>query len=96
MSRSQIDLCLTRGIPSVEVDAAVDVEHFAGHIARLDGGEEERRVSNIFWYPASAHWRRGANGAIELGLLISVERFGRDAGENEPRRNRITGDAIRT
>src|SRR5439155_21312609 len=55
-----------------------------------------RRVGNIFWYPASAHRRRGANGAIELGLLISVERFGRDAGEDEPRRNRIAGDAIRT
>src|SRR5438132_13740984 len=84
------------GIASVEVDAAVDVEHFAGHIACLDGCEEERRAGNIFWYPASAHRRRGAHGAIELGLLISVERFGRDAGEDEPRRNRIAGDAIRT
>src|SRR6266550_1728627 len=80
---------------SVEVDATIDVDHFAGHIACLHGGEEERRVSNIFWYPASPHRRHVADGAVELSLLFSVECFGRDARENEPRRNRIAGDAIR-
>src|SRR5438105_12710319 len=82
-------------IRSVEIDAAIDVDHFAGHIAGLYGGEEERRASNIFWHPASSHRRYVTNGAVELGFLFSVERFGRDARENEPRRNGIAGDAIR-
>src|SRR5437879_973803 len=81
-------------LTSIEVDATVYIHNFARHVACLGRGQEESGIGDVFRLPAPTRWCGVADSSVELALLVGADRFGRDAGENKSRRNRIARDPV--